>query len=178
VAPAPEHRRIVTHRGRPLLISGGDLPAGVLDHAVEFFEAKDRGEGPAAQMMRFVAPLLEAAGDDPARRERALSLGTTFWNLALLDEEQRERTIDDIAERLGDDPAKSASFRTMAADMIERHRALFPRMHQTHGQFLKLDCELMSQRDAITEQVIEKAIHEDTSDATEREGRLALPETS
>lgn len=114
--------RIVTHRGRPLVISGRDLPAGTLDHAVDYFEARDRGEGPAAQMMWFVAPLLDAAGHDAASRERALSLGTTFWNLALCDDEPRDRTLDEIVERLGDDERKVENFRMMGADMIERHR--------------------------------------------------------
>ncbi len=45
-------------------------------------------------------------------------------------------------------------------------------------ELIKLDRELMSQLDSITKQEIEKAIHQDTSDAAEREEHLALPETS
>ena len=41
-------------------------------------------------------------------------------------------------------------------------------------EFLKLDRELMSQLDTLTQQVIAQAIHADTSDAVEREGQLAL----
>jgi hypothetical protein len=47
LAPPPQPAsRVIHHRGRPLLVSGGrDLPPDVLDHAVEFYAAKDRGEG-------------------------------------------------------------------------------------------------------------------------------------
>ena len=45
-------------------------------------------------------------------------------------------------------------------------------------EFIKLDRELMSQLDAITERVISSAIHAETSDATAGDGQLALPEGS
>jgi len=131
IAPAPEPRaRIVAHRGQPLLISGRKLPPGVLDRAVDFYEAKDRGEGPARQMMRFVEPLLEAAGDDTASRQRALTLGTAFWNLAMCDGERRERALDEMIEQLAKEEPTAESFRAMAMDMIERHQTMFPAMHR------------------------------------------------
>jgi hypothetical protein len=45
-------------------------------------------------------------------------------------------------------------------------------------EFIKLDRELMTQLDALTQQVIASAIHADTSEATEHEGQLALPGAS
>lgn len=74
----------------------GDLPPGVLDHAVDFYEAKDHGDGPAAQMMRFCEPLLEAAGNDGAKIDRALTLGMAFWNLAVFDDERRDDMLADL----------------------------------------------------------------------------------
>jgi hypothetical protein len=45
-------------------------------------------------------------------------------------------------------------------------------------EFVKLHRELMAQLETITQQVISSAIHDDTSDAAERDAQLALPETS
>jgi hypothetical protein len=41
-------------------------------------------------------------------------------------------------------------------------------------QFIKLDHELTSQLDEITKDIVASAIHEDVSDAQERDGQLAL----
>ena len=117
------------HRGRPLLISGGrDLPAGVLDRGAEFHVAKDRGEGPAAHMMRFVQPLLEGCNDN-AQLEKAFNLGMVFWNLALAEDDRREEMLARLASKLPDDLDPTA-FRALASDMVNRHRAMFPAMHQ------------------------------------------------
>ena len=111
------------------MVSGGDLDPGLLDHAVDYFEKKDRGEGPAAQLARFVEPLLEAAGDQ-AGMERAFTLGMVFWNLALCEGDQRETMLADLARTIaktGDDAAK---FRSLALTMVERHRMMFPALHR------------------------------------------------
>lgn len=84
----------------------GDLPAGVLDATAESFAARDRGEGPAARMMRFVQPLLEGSTDN-VQLEKALNL-------------------------LPDDQAALES-RALANDMVKRHRAMFPAMHRDTG---------------------------------------------
>jgi hypothetical protein len=112
-----------------LLVSGGrDLPAGVLDRGAEFHAAKDRGEGPAARMMRFVQPLLEGCNDN-AQREKALNLGMVFWNLALAEDDRREEILARLANKLPDDQA-ATEFRALASDMVNRHRAMFPTMHR------------------------------------------------
>jgi hypothetical protein len=112
-----------------LLVSGGrDLPAGVLDHAVEFYAAKDRGEGPAAQMMRFIQPLLGGCNDD-AQLDKALNLGMVFWNLALVEDDQREELL---ARMLSTLPAEqdAVEFRAIASGMVKRHQAMFPALHR------------------------------------------------
>ncbi len=103
----------------------------MLNHAVDFYEAKDRGEGPAAQMMRFIEPLLEAAGDDKAKMDHALSLGMAVWNLALCkDEPRREEMMTGLVKVIAKDDEDAAKFRAIAADMIERHEAMFPALHR------------------------------------------------
>jgi hypothetical protein len=127
----PPGRRVIYHRGRPLLISGNsDLPPGVLDHAVDFYEAKDRGEGPAAQMMRFVQPLIEATGGDERKMDRALTLGMAFWNLAICDDERREDMLGDLTRTIARTDEDEREFRALAADMVARHRAMFPALHR------------------------------------------------
>jgi hypothetical protein len=112
-----------------LLVSGGrDLPPDVLDHAVDFYAAKDRGEGPAAQLMRFVQPLLDGCDDD-AQLEKALNLGTVFWTLALGEDDEREELLARMQSTLPNE-RDAVEFRAIANDMVKRHKAMFPAMHQ------------------------------------------------
>jgi hypothetical protein len=130
LAPPPRPAsRIIHHRGRPLLVSGGrDLPADVLDDAAEFYAAKARGEGPAAQMMRFVQPLIGGYNDD-AQLEKALNLGMVFWKLALCEDDQREELLAQLMSKLPNE-RDALEFRAVANDMVKRHQAMFPAMHQ------------------------------------------------
>ena len=130
-APPLPRNRVVHHRGRPLLITGNsNLAPGILDHAVDHYEARDRGNGPAARMMRFVQPLIEAAGDDKANVDRALTLGMAFWNLALCEGDRRNQMLAELLETITRDEQDAAAFRLLASDMIERHRVMFPEMHR------------------------------------------------
>jgi hypothetical protein len=130
LAPPPRPAsRIIHHRGRPLLGSGRrDPPAGVLDRAVEFYAAKDRGEGPAAQMMRFVQPLLGGCNDD-VQRQKALNLGMVFWNLALCEDDKREELLAQLVATLPNE-RDALELRALASDMVKRHNAMFPALHQ------------------------------------------------
>ena len=128
-SPLQPGSRIIHHRGRPLLVSGGrDLPAGVLDHAVEFYAAKARGEGPAAQLMRFVQPLLDGCDDD-AQLEEMLRLGAVFWNLALGEDDEREELLARMLSKLPNE-RDAVELRALASDMVKRHEVMFPEMHQ------------------------------------------------
>jgi uncharacterized protein YchJ len=90
-----------------------------------------RREGPAAQLARFAEPLVAAAGGAPDHVERAMTLAMMFWNLALLRGERQEQAIADMAARITKDPEHEREVREMAAEMIERHRAMFPELHPT-----------------------------------------------
>ncbi len=97
-----------------------------LDAAADHFARRDRREGPAAQIMRFARPLLDAAGDDPARMKHAVNHGMAFWNLALCTGDRYEQLLTTMANEMGDHADK---FRGLAAEMVERHRAMFPELH-------------------------------------------------
>jgi hypothetical protein len=123
---AKSNARIVQYRGETMVASRG-ISDRALDEAAEYFAAKRRGDGPAAKIVRFTQPLLDVAGDDPDRRQRALNYGLTFWNLAVCQEAKREELLADMTDGIGEEGEK---FRSLAIDMIQRHREMFPEMHR------------------------------------------------
>jgi hypothetical protein len=84
--------------------------------------------------MRFAAPLLEAAGDDYQRTQRTMTLAMTFWNLALLEPDKQEEMRAALVETVAKDERGVTEFRAIAADMIARHREMFPDMHRGHPE--------------------------------------------
>src|SRR6516162_3546673 len=50
-------------------------------------------------LLEFISPYRDKAADDAAL-ERLIGLGIMAWNVALLPEAEREKTIDEFAERL------------------------------------------------------------------------------
>ena len=124
--------RVVEHRGRRLIVSGGsgDVDEGVLDHAADYFERKSRGQGPAQQMVDFCQPLIDVSDGELEGLNKAMSLGMVFWNLALCeDQDGREEMLDDLLGKLTT-PEEKEDFRRLARDMVERHRRMFPEMHR------------------------------------------------
>jgi len=79
-------------------------------------------------LVQFAAPLLEAAGDDPERQQRAFTLATAFWNLALLEPEQQDDVLADLLKVVARDEDDVSAFRGLAANMVARHRDLFPEL--------------------------------------------------
>jgi len=79
-------------------------------------------------MKRFVQPLLDGC-DDAAERQKSINLGMLFWNLALAEDDERERLLESMLSKLPDD-RDAVEFRALADDMVKRHRAMFPGMHQ------------------------------------------------
>jgi hypothetical protein len=100
-----------------------------LDRAAEHFAQRDRREGPASKMMRFAAPLLEAAGEDHGRRNHALMLAMAFWNLALCKREQYDEMLAGLTGTVAQDEREASAFHAIVADMVERHRQMFPELH-------------------------------------------------
>lgn len=113
-----------------MIISRGVTPAMLDDAAEHFARRRERREGPAAQVMRFAAPLLEAAGADDQRMQRAMTLAMAFWNLALLEPDKQEEMLAALVETVAKDERDVTEFRAIAASMIARHREMFPDMHR------------------------------------------------
>jgi len=113
-----------------MIVSRGVTPAMIDDAAEHFARRRERRAGPAAQVMRFAAPLLEAAGDDYERTQRAMTLAMTFWNLALLAPDKREEMLADLVGTAAKDERDAIEFRAVAADMVARHREMFPDLHR------------------------------------------------
>jgi len=100
-----------------------------IDRAADHFARRARGERPASKMMRFAAPLLEAAGGDHERMNYALTLAMGLWNLALCKREQYDEMLALLTRGVAQDERAASAFRLLAVDMIERHRQMFPELH-------------------------------------------------
>lgn len=125
-----EPERIVEHRGQRMIVSRGVTTARLDGAAEHFARRRERREGPAAQVMRFAAPLLEAAGNNDERTQRAMTLAMTFWNLALLAPGERAEMLADLVGRVAQDERDANDLRAIAADMVVRHQEMFPEMHR------------------------------------------------
>jgi hypothetical protein len=112
------------------MLASRGVNAAHLDAAAEHFTRKQRREGPASQVMRFAEPLLAAAGNDDDRTQHALTLAMAFWNLALLDGEPHDEMLASLVEAIADDEPRATEFRAIAADMVARHREMFPELHR------------------------------------------------
>jgi hypothetical protein len=128
-AAPPRGGRIVEHNGQTNLVSRG-VHAAHLDAAAGHFARRQRREGPAAQVMRFAEPLFAAAGNDPHRTQRALTLAMAFWNLALLDGEEHDEMLASLVDTMAGGEPHATELRAIAADMVARHREMFPELHR------------------------------------------------
>jgi hypothetical protein len=87
------------------------------------------GRGPAKQMADYARPIIDATDGSFDAVQAALNMSMLFWNLAITpDDEERRDNLVDMALRL--DEADRPEFVRTARMMIERHRAMFPEMHQ------------------------------------------------
>lgn len=131
-ATPPHGGQIVERNGQSMLVSRG-VNAAHLDAAAKHFARRPRREGPAAQVMRFAEPLLAAAGTDHERMQRALTLAMAFWNLALLDGDEHDEMLARLVDKIADGEAHATEFRAIAADMVARHREMFPELHRARA---------------------------------------------
>lgn len=123
-------RRVVERNGQRMLVSSGVSDAQ-LAAADEFFAAKAAGRGPAADIADFAAPFVDATDGSPAEVQRALNLAMFCWNLAVVrDDHEREEHLNDFLAKAFKDDEVREHFRDMANAMVERHRMMFPKMHE------------------------------------------------
>lgn len=131
-ASPPRGGRTIEHNGKTMLVSRG-VNAAHLDAVAEHLARRQRREGPAAQVVRFAEPLLAAAGNDHHRMEHALTFAMAFWNLALLDGNERDEMLARLVDTVADDQLLATQLRAIAADMVARHREMFPELHRARA---------------------------------------------
>lgn len=130
----PPGARIVEHRGQRMIVSKG-VDEKAIEAAAEHFERKRRGVGFSDQLAAFSQPLIDAAGDSDAALQNAMSLGAICWNIAIVgDEKERARMIDDTVRDVAESESQAQELRDIIADMIDRHREMFPEEHGTPGR--------------------------------------------
>lgn len=82
----------------------------------------------------FVQPLLDETDGSEEQLNRALTIGTMCWNLALMPEAGRDKTLADMRSSLNMDDAEFEAFqRAVIGPMIRRHEVMFPGMHGNHS---------------------------------------------
>ncbi len=95
-------------------------------------ERLDAGRGPAQQMAEYAQPLLDETDGSRTSFQAALNFAVFFWNLAVTrDDATRERHLAEMTQRI--DEAERAEFEQTARMMVERHRRMFPEMHESRA---------------------------------------------
>lgn len=85
----------------------------------------------AEGMVAYAQPLLDQTDGSPEQLEKAFSISTLCFNLALLPEDDRDLTISRMQASLKMDDEEFETFRSSIIEpMIRRHEDLFPLMHQ------------------------------------------------
>lgn len=116
--------------GERLLVSP-NVTSEQMELAAEHFRARREGRGPAKQMVDFLQPLLDDTDGSPEQMNRVMQLGMLWWNLATLPPGEREDLLTEMVNKVSEEDEVRQEFRRVAVAMVERHRAMFPRLHAT-----------------------------------------------
>ena len=74
---------------------------------------------------------IDEAEGDFGRIQTAFQLGTIIWNIALCeDRDAQEEMISEIVRPMNSTKEDEKDFRVLVADMIARHRTMFPELHR------------------------------------------------
>lgn len=85
----------------------------------------------ADAIVAYAQPLIDQTDGSHEQLQEALSISQMCYNLALFSEDERNRVLDETQQSLEMDDAEFADFRQSVIEpMIERHRMMFPLMHQ------------------------------------------------
>ena len=88
------------------------------------------GGGPAAQLVEFSQPLVDAAGDDPKAFDKAFQFGLMFWNLAGAAEAGDDLFVREQLSAMENEILRSGSdvreFRAVVATMFDRYAVMRP----------------------------------------------------
>ncbi len=84
----------------------------------------------AKALAEYAQPLIDQTDGSPEQLERALMFAQICFNLALLPEDEREKSIEESQATLKLNDADFAAFkRVVIRPMIDRHREMFPMIH-------------------------------------------------
>ena len=125
----PVGARLLRRGGDSLVVSSAVSDEMLDETAHHFGERRTRG-GLAQQVVEFAQPLMDLAGGDLDRLNKAMALATFCWNLALCeDDAERESLLATLFDTLPDDEQVRSDLRGAAAMMVKRHRQMFPGLH-------------------------------------------------
>ena len=79
----------------------------------------------------FAQPLLDKTDGSIEQMNKAFSIAQVCFNLALLPEDRRAKSLGEMQPGLGMDDEKLEEFRqSIVVPMVRRHEEMFPLMHQ------------------------------------------------
>jgi hypothetical protein len=85
----------------------------------------------AEGLVAYAQPLLDQTDGSVEEMNKAFSISTLCYNLALLPEDQRKTTLSEMRSDLKMDDDEFDAFRRSIIDpMIRRHEEMFPLMHR------------------------------------------------
>ncbi len=91
----------------------------------------------AEAIVAYAQPLIDQTDGSQEQLQKALTITQLCYNLALLPEDERDKTLGEMRSSLGmDDEEFDAFRRSVIVPMIQRHQEMFPRMHQRGFSFL------------------------------------------
>jgi hypothetical protein len=85
----------------------------------------------AEALVAYAQPLLNQTDGSVEQMDKAFSVSTLCYNLALLPEDEREKSLSEMQSTLKMDDEEFDEFRRSVIDpMIRRHQEMFPQMHR------------------------------------------------
>jgi uncharacterized protein YecA (UPF0149 family) len=85
----------------------------------------------AEGLVAYAQPLLDQTDGSVEQLNKAFAIGQLCFNLAMLPEDSRDKTLGEMRSALKMDDEEFDAFRhSIVAPMIQRHQEMFPRMHR------------------------------------------------
>jgi SEC-C motif len=85
----------------------------------------------AEGFVAYAQPLIDQTDGSPEQMNKAFGIAQLCFNLALLPDDERQKSISEMQPSLGMDDTEFADFRSSIIDpMIFRHEEMFPLMHR------------------------------------------------
>ena len=79
----------------------------------------------------FARPLIDQTDGSPEQLNKAFAIAQLCYNLAILPEEKRDKSLSEMQHALAMDDEELESLRhSIVLPMIRRHEEMFPLMHQ------------------------------------------------